>query len=47
MHLLFSLATGATHNAIDAAIEAHKDKEPGLFESIYEWCLQKLNCSAP
>ena len=26
---------------ISAAIEVHRDKGPGLFESIYEWCLQK------
>lgn len=26
---------------INAAIEVHRDKGPGLFESIYEWCLQK------
>ena len=24
---------------IAAAIELHKDKGPGLLESIYEWCL--------
>ena len=24
---------------IGAAIEVHKDKGPGLMESIYEWCL--------
>ncbi|MEM9079828.1 MAG: GxxExxY protein [Verrucomicrobiota bacterium] len=24
---------------IGAAIEVHKDKGPGLIESIYEWCL--------
>ena len=26
---------------INAAIEVHRDKGPGLFESIYEWCLLK------
>lgn len=28
-----------THDVIGAAIEVHKDKGPGLLESIYEWCL--------
>jgi len=28
-----------THDIIGAAIEVHKDKGPGLLESIYEWCL--------
>lgn len=38
-----------THRIIGAAIEVHKDKGPGLIESIYEWCplcelqLQKLS----
>ena len=26
---------------INAAIEVHRDKGPGLVESIYEWCLEK------
>ena len=26
---------------ISAAIEVHRDKGPGLFESIYQWCLEK------
>ena len=30
-----------THDVIGAAIEVHKDKGPGLLESIYEWCLTK------
>ena len=30
-----------THDIIGAAIEVHKDKGPGLLESIYEWCLTK------
>ena len=30
-----------THDVIGAAIEVHKDKGPGLLESIYEWCLSK------
>ncbi len=28
-----------THDVIGSAIEVHKDKGPGLLESIYEWCL--------
>ena len=39
MHPLFQRATGLTHDVIGAAIEVHKDKGPGLLESIYEWCL--------
>ena len=39
MHPLFSQASGMTHDVIGAAIEVHKDKGPGLLESIYEWCL--------
>jgi GxxExxY protein len=39
MHPLFQQATGLTHDVIGAAIEVHKDKGPGLLESIYEWCL--------
>ena len=39
MHPLFSRASGSTHDTIGAAIEVHKDKGPGLLESIYEWCL--------
>ena len=35
----FSRAAGLTHDVIGAAIEVHKDKGPGLLESIYEWCL--------
>ncbi len=41
MHGLFSKASGMTHDVIGAAIEVHKDKGPGLLESIYEWCLTK------
>jgi len=41
MHSLFSTASGMTHDVIGAAIEVHKDKGPGLLESIYEWCLTK------
>lgn len=41
MHQLFSQASAMTHDVIGAAIEVHKDKGPGLLESIYEWCLTK------
>lgn len=34
-------ASGMTHDVIGAAIEVHRDKGPGLLESIYEWCLTK------
>jgi len=39
MHPLFTKASGITQDVIGAAIEVHKDKGPGLLESIYEWCL--------
>src|SRR5688572_6566109 len=39
MHPLFPKAAGLTEQAIGAAIEVHRDKGPGLVESIYEWCL--------
>jgi len=39
MHPLFSKASEITGDVIGAAIEVHKDKGPGLLESIYEWCL--------
>ena len=39
MHPLFKQASGITHDVIGGAIEVHKDKGPGLLESIYEWCL--------
>ena len=41
MHPLFQRATGLTEVLISAAIEVHRDKGPGLIESIYEWCLLK------
>ena len=41
MHLLFEKASGLTEKIIAAAIEVHRDKGPGLIESIYEWCLLK------
>lgn len=39
MHPLFSKASQLTERIIGAAIEVHRDKGPGLIESIYEWCL--------
>jgi GxxExxY protein len=39
VHPLFSKAAGLTEQIIGAAIEVHRDKGPGLVESIYEWCL--------
>ena len=39
MHPLFEKADRLTEQIIGAAIEVHKDKGPGLIESIYEWCL--------
>lgn len=39
MHPLFVKANGLTEHIIAAAIEVHRDKGPGLIESIYEWCL--------
>ena len=41
MHPLFEQASGLTETVIGAAIEVHRDKGPGLIESIYEWCLTK------
>jgi len=40
MHSLFAKADGLTEAIIAGAIEVHKDKGPGLVESIYEWCLR-------
>jgi GxxExxY protein len=40
MHFL-ERASGLTETIIAAAIEVHRDKGPGLIESIYEWCLLK------
>src|SRR5258707_2477155 len=34
-------ASGLTETIIAGAIEVHRDKGPGLIESIYEWCLLK------
>src|SRR5215216_1575975 len=50
MHPLFEKASGLTESIIGGAIEVHRDKGPGLIESIYEWCLtrelelRKLQC---
>lgn len=41
MHPLFSQASKHTEHIIGAAIEVHRDKGPGLVESIYEWCLMR------
>lgn len=41
MHPLFPKAAKLTESIIGAAIEVHRDKGPGLIESIYEWCLTK------
>ena len=41
MHPFFKKASGLTESIIGAAIEVHRDKGPGLIESIYEWCLTK------
>jgi len=39
MHELFGKADSLTEKIIACAIEVHRDKGPGLIESIYEWCL--------
>jgi GxxExxY protein len=41
MHPLYHKASSLTEPVISAAIEVHRDKGPGLIESIYEWCLTK------
>jgi GxxExxY protein len=41
MHPLFLKASGLTQMIIGGAIEVHRDKGPGLVESIYEWCLMR------
>jgi GxxExxY protein len=41
MHPLFPKADGLTRDIIGAAVEVHRDKGPGLVESIYEWCLSR------
>jgi len=39
MHALYEKASKLTEIIIAGAIEVHRDKGPGLIESIYEWCL--------
>jgi GxxExxY protein len=41
MHPLFAKADSLTGEIIAGAIEVHRDKGPGLVESIYEWCLMR------
>jgi GxxExxY protein len=41
MHPLFQKASEITETIIGSAIEVHRNKGPGLIESIYEWCLLK------
>lgn len=41
MHPLFPQASALTETVIAAAIEVHRQKGPGLIESIYEWCFLK------
>jgi GxxExxY protein len=39
LHLSFHKADALSREVIGAAIEVHRDKGPGLIESIYEKCL--------
>jgi len=39
MHPLYEQADRLSGQVIAAALEVHRDKGPGLLESIYEWCL--------
>ena len=41
MHPLYGKADALTREIIQAAIEVHNDKGPGLLEPIYQWCLNK------
>src|SRR5262245_14916037 len=41
MHPRYRKAAGLTETIIAASIEVHRDKGPGLIESIYEWCMLK------
>jgi GxxExxY protein len=41
MHPDFRKAAGLTATNIGAAMEVHRDKGPGLIESIYEWCFER------
>lgn len=41
MHPLLHRASKLTELVIGAAIEVHRDKGPGLIESVYEWCVMR------
>jgi len=41
MHPFFEKAANLTETVIAAAIDVHREKGPGLIESIYEWCFLK------
>jgi len=41
MHPLYEKAHQLSFKAIGAAIEVHREKGPGLLESIYEKCLMR------
>ena len=41
IHPFYQKAAGLTETIMAAAIEVHRDKGPGLIESIYEWCMLK------
>jgi GxxExxY protein len=41
VHPLLGKASSLTEVIIAATIEVHRNKGPGLIESIYEWCLLK------
>lgn len=41
MHPLFTKADEISREAIGAAIEVHREKGPGLIESIYEKCMMR------
>jgi len=41
MHPLFNRADELSREAIGAAVEVHREKGPGLIESIYEKCLMR------
>jgi len=52
VHPFYAKAAGLTEKIIAGAIEVHRNKGPGLIESIYEWCLlrelglRKLTCTS-
>ena len=41
MHPDYERANGLTSKAIGAAIEVHREKGPGLLESIYQKCMMR------